>query len=241
MADNNEKINSCNEVALSPFSPGRVKCKCIIWNTCPIYERVRQEFILQLSPETLNAVADYNKQNLAGLPGNDGTFLKPIENFYLDTYLAEFKPARVGNQLSFANLTETMVNGKSWASFLKKTNLSQRNYDIPFQLNLVNYRFLDSYKLKQGNNHLTINNGKVVEGNAIGSHQTFVVHGSLYDSETTSFIDYNERVIVNNFDDLAKFFRPQWGYTVVRLGNTKTILSDAAYANAGQKRMEIRA
>ena len=218
---------ACQETALSPFTPGRVRCKCVIWNTCPIYERVKQEFILQFTPETLAHLSDYQRANLATLPNNDGVFLKPVDNFYLDTYLCEFNGSNIGEYVDYVNLTKAMTDGKSWVHFLGKKNAGDRNYQIPPVLKLPNYTFLNNYYLTLGSTHLGVSNGKVIYGNAIGSHQTFVVHHSIYDDQTLRFSDYYRRYQkLPNFRDIAIYFRPQWGYKLIRTGSSKNILSN---------------
>jgi hypothetical protein len=227
MADQTDTIDNCNDYAISPFTPGKVKCKCVIWNSCPIYERVKQEFILQLSPETLTAVPDYIKQNFATLPNSDGAFLKTVDNFYLDTYLAEYdnliNVEYNPDQIKFSAINKEVVSGKGWANFLNKKDIDDKNYAVPPELKLKNFRFLNNYYLTSGRTHLAVTNGQVTSGNAIGSHQTFVVRGSIYDHGTTSFSAYNTRREINTFEDLGRLYHVQWGYKLIYAGNTKTL------------------
>lgn len=249
MANNfNEKCGG--SVALGPFTPGKIRLKAVIWHACPFYERIRQEVSLQYGPLTMQQVNPKEKEFLQVVPEIDGVFLRKKQNVHFGTYLAQFLNENITTSLqSIRNRSAfDTKDGVSWRGFInrvkeaaasenrrkKKDKDSNKNPTkwqdlLPAFMRLDNIEFLPDYGLSLAVDRqlypyvdIKLDGYKVVESTWLGQHQTFINVGSIYDSKTLPFQEYDLREReFNDFDAVAMAFRAKWKYEYLDIGSAE--------------------
>jgi len=199
----------------TPGRPGNLKCKCLLWANCPLYERIRQDQSFVFSPETIQYASQSLRNKLSFINGVDGLFLRPRPNFYLHNFLAfpkrdyKAEPDDLITKLKKAIGLESSVAPLKSLEFLALNN------------NLIA-------------NSLVLDGGSAVSSTAIGSHQTWIADGSLYCSENILPSEYDSvqgstigETAEKGITTVTRSFCTTWQYVSENVGQSITVLSQA--------------
>lgn len=183
-----------NPIGASPGNPGKIKFKCVIWDNCPIYERMQQDQAFIFSPETIQFAPQNLRNKLVTIPGLDGAFLRPIPNFYIHNFISFIKPGYVE---SSSNKTK------------KTSNIDEYSWNDVLPIEYLQFLGLDN---NITSDFLTVNDGNAISS-SIGSHQTWISDGSLYCSVNLLPSEYNSIQNIQKPEEIvAKSFCAKWSY-----------------------------